>query len=98
VQGTSNTKFDFALDYRLVDYKNTDGFKEKGWTPTASVKGFGWENISIVSAGVQFKGIEKLPLRAGYTYSSNPINSALAFSSRYLPQPLLKSFSIRPWL
>jgi long-chain fatty acid transport protein len=79
--GYSNTKFDFALDYRLVDYKNTDGFKEKGWTPTASVKGFGWENISIVSAGVQFKGIEKLPLRAGYTYSSNPINSDLAFFS-----------------
>lgn len=79
--GYSKSAFDFALDYRLVDYKNTDGFSEKGWTNTASVKGFGWENISIVSAGVQYKGIEKLPLRIGYTYSSNPINSDLAFFS-----------------
>ena len=79
--GYSKSKFDFALDYRMVDYKNTEGFAEKGWTNTGSVKGFGWENISIVSAGVQYKGIEKFPLRVGYTYSSNPINSELAFFS-----------------
>ncbi|MBS1656053.1 MAG: outer membrane protein transport protein, partial [Bacteroidetes bacterium] len=40
-----------------------------------------WENISIVSAGIQFKATEKLPLRVGYTYSSNPISSELAFFS-----------------
>ena len=79
--GFSGDKLDLALDYRFVNYKNTDGFAAKGWTNTASVKGFGWENISIVSAGLQYKGIKKLPLRAGYTYSSNPINSELAFFS-----------------
>lgn len=79
--GYSNKKFDAALDYRLVNYSSTEGFEAKGWSPTASVNGFGWENISIVSAGLQFKGIEKLPLRVGYTYSSNPINSELAFFS-----------------
>ncbi|NND79364.1 MAG: hydrocarbon degradation protein, partial [Maribacter sp.] len=45
------------------------------------VQGFGWENISIISAGLQYKGVDKLPLRIGYTYSSNPINSDLAFFS-----------------
>ncbi len=77
--GYSLGDVDLALDYRLVDYENTDGFSETGWTPTASVAGFGWENISIVSAGIQFKGIDKLPLRAGYTYSTNPINEEVAF-------------------
>ncbi|MBT8305878.1 MAG: outer membrane protein transport protein [Maribacter sp.] len=77
--GYSLGDVDLALDYRLVDYENTDGFSETGWTPTASVAGFGWENISIVSAGIQFKGIDKLPLRAGYTYSTNPINEDVAF-------------------
>lgn len=77
--GYSNTNFDFALDYRLVDYENTDGFSKTGWTPTASVAGFGWENISIISAGAQYKGFSKLPLRLGYTYSSNPINEDVAF-------------------
>ncbi|WP_132705869.1 OmpP1/FadL family transporter [Winogradskyella wandonensis] len=77
--GYSTDKFDFALDYRLVDYENTDGFSETGWTQTGSVAGFGWENISIISAGLQYKGFNKLPLRMGYTYSSNPINSDVAF-------------------
>ena len=73
--GYSKSAFDLALDYRLVDYKNTNGFSETGWTETASVKGFGWDNVSILSAGIQYKGVEKLPLRLGYTYSSNPISS-----------------------
>jgi long-chain fatty acid transport protein len=77
--GYSAGDFDIALDYRLVDYENTDGFSETGWTQTASVAGFGWENISIVSAGVQYKGVDKLPLRLGYTFSSNPINEDVAF-------------------
>jgi long-chain fatty acid transport protein len=77
--GYSNDMLDLALDYRMVDYENTDGFSETGWTPTASVAGFGWENISILSAGIQYKGVNKLPLRLGYTYSSNPIPEDVAF-------------------
>jgi len=77
--GYSFNEFDLALDYRLVDYENADGFNETGWTQTASVKGFGWENVNIVSAGVQFKGVKDLPIRVGYTYSSNPIPDEIAF-------------------
>ncbi|TJY33997.1 OmpP1/FadL family transporter [Pontimicrobium aquaticum] len=77
--GYSTGDIDFALDYRNVNYENTDGFSKTGWTSTASVAGFGWENISIISAGLQYKGIDKLPLRFGYTYSSNPINEKVAF-------------------
>ena len=84
--GYSLGNVDLALDYRLVDYENTAGFEERGWTivngqPNGSVAGFGWENISIISAGIQYKGIDKLPIRVGYTYSSNPINENLAFFS-----------------
>lgn len=77
--GYSRGQFDFAADYRYVDYNNTDGFSETGWTPTASVAGFGWESINIISAGLQYKGINNFPLRVGYTYSSNPINNDVAF-------------------
>lgn len=89
--GYSTDNMDFTVDYRNVDYKNTEGFAESGWQiadsgpgagfPTGAVAGFGWENMSIVSAGIQYKGIEKLPLRIGYTYSSNPITDELAFFS-----------------
>lgn len=77
--GYSAGDFDLAFDYRMVDYENTDGFSETGWTETGSVKGFGWDNIDVLSAGVQYKGIDKLPLRAGYTYSSVPISEEVVF-------------------
>lgn len=77
--GYSAGDIDFAFDFRRVDYENTDGFSKTGWTQTASVAGFGWENISILSAGIQYKGINKLPLRLGYTYSSNPIPDEITF-------------------
>lgn len=77
--GYSLEEWDFALDYRYVDYKNTDGFSSTGWTSTGSVAGFGWDSINIISAGIQYKGVQRVPLRIGYTYSSNPINSDVAF-------------------
>lgn len=77
--GYSKGDVDLALDYRMVDYENTEGFDKTGWTPTGSVSGFGWENISILSAGIQYKGIDKLPLRLGYTYSGNPIPEEITF-------------------
>ena len=79
--GYSLKEFDLAVDYRYVDYEHAAGFKEKGWTNTASVAGFGWQNISIVSAGLQYRGIRNIPVRIGYTYSSNPITSELAMFS-----------------
>ncbi|MDH3697119.1 MAG: outer membrane protein transport protein [Flavobacteriaceae bacterium] len=79
--GYSTEKIDLAVDYRLVNYENTEGFEAVGWTPTASVAGFGWENMNVISAGLQYKGISQLPLRLGYTYSSNPIPEDLAFFS-----------------
>ena len=77
--GYSTKDIDLALDFRRVDYENTDGFSETGWTPTGSVAGFGWENISIVSVGLQYKVFNKMPLRFGYTYSSNPIPEEITF-------------------
>ena len=85
--GYSKAKFDLALDYRYVDYENADGFEKSGWEigdngfPTGAVNGFGWNSISVISVGFQYKGIEKLPLRVGYTYSSNPIDEDLTFFS-----------------
>lgn len=85
--GYSRGIVDFALDYRYVDYENTEGFKQVGWAigdqgmPTGAVNGFGWQNISIVSVGLQLSAIERLPLRFGYTYSGNPIQEDLTMFS-----------------
>lgn len=90
--GYSTETIDIAADYRFVDYENADGFAESGWTPTASVAGFGWKNMNIISAGIQYKGINKLPLRVGYTYSSNPIKEELAFFSVSAPAVINNAF------
>lgn len=85
--GYSWDNFDLALDFRRVFYEDTEGFEASGWAigsngfPTGAVEGFGWKNMSVLSTGLQFKGINRLPLRIGYTYSSNPIESELAFFS-----------------
>lgn len=89
--GYSNRWIDLALDIRYIDYGNTNGFDDSGWEiategdfagfPTGAVKGFGWESIGVISAGVQLKWIENVPIRAGYTYSDNPINNKVAFLS-----------------
>lgn len=77
--GYSNSTLDIAVDYRYIDYENTEGFSKTGWTPTASVSGFGWKSISVISAGIQYKGFEMLPIRFGYTFSENPLESDVAF-------------------
>jgi len=77
----STDLFYTALDFRYCEYGNTDGFERKGWTQTGSVQGFGWKNVNVLSLGIQYKGIKKMPIRIGYTYSSNPIREELAFYS-----------------
>jgi long-chain fatty acid transport protein len=79
--GYSTENLDLALDVRQIFYENTEGFSAKGWTDTYSVKGFGWKDITVVSFGAQYKGVSKLPLRVGYTFSTNPIDEELAFFS-----------------
>ncbi len=83
--GLSGKKIDVAVDYRTVFYENTEGFKEKGWNTNASVKGFGWQNMTIISAGLQYQLTHKMPVRLGYTYSSNAIKDELAFFSVSAP-------------
>ncbi len=77
--GYSKGDFDLAVDYRFVNYENTEGFEAAGWTQTASVAGFGWDNISVVSAGIQYSGVDNLRIRGGYTYSDNPIKESVVF-------------------
>ncbi|MEZ5033226.1 MAG: outer membrane protein transport protein [Saprospiraceae bacterium] len=89
--GYSNDLLDVAVDYRYIDYANTDGFAKTGWViaengfPNGAVAGFGWESIHVIAAGIQYKGIEKLPIRVGYTFNTNPITEDNVFLSSSAP-------------
>jgi long-chain fatty acid transport protein len=83
-----------------VFYSSTEGFEAKGWEigdkgfPTGAVAGFGWKDMSIVSAGVQLKFFEILPIRLGYTFSSNPIDEELAMYSISAPAVIKHAFQV----
>ncbi|TAK40483.1 MAG: hydrocarbon degradation protein [Saprospiraceae bacterium] len=89
--GFSSDMIDVAVDYRFINYSKTDGFEKTGWVigengyPTGAVAGFGWKDVHVVGAGLQFKGIDKLPLRVGYTFSTNPITEDNVFFSSPAP-------------
>ncbi len=98
--GYSTEKFDFALDYRRVMYSGTEGFEKSGWTiaengfPTGTVEGFGWKDMNVISAGLQLKLVEKMPIRVGYTYSSNPIDEELIMFSVSAPAIIKHAFQL----
>jgi len=90
--GYSNDMFDLALDYRRVMYSSTDGFEDTGWNANGTVKGFGWQDMNVVSAGIQLNLVEKMPIRLGYTYSSNPIDGELIMYSVSAPAIIKHAF------
>lgn len=66
-------KLHVGLDAKYITYSSTEGFEKKGYNPDFSVQGFGWEDIAVVGAGVQYRLGEALTLRGGYHYTGNPI-------------------------
>lgn len=65
----------FAADVRYIDYRNTRGFDQVGFTPQGAVRGLGWDSVIAAAAGIQWQATCRLSLRAGYTYNTCPIDS-----------------------
>ena len=65
--------FNIAADVKYLTYASTNGFKEEGFNPDGSVRGFGWDDIAVFALGAQWRTSDALTLRAGYNYSGNPI-------------------------
>ncbi|HYO15067.1 MAG TPA: outer membrane protein transport protein [Thermoanaerobaculia bacterium] len=66
---TPGDRLAIALDGKWIDYEETEGF--------ADVLGF--ENITVIALGVQFRATDRLTLRAGYNVSDNPIPEERTF-------------------
>jgi len=64
-----------TADLRYIDYRNTEGFRDRGFDATGAARGLGWDSIWGVSAGAQYRLTDFLTLRAGYSYNENPIDN-----------------------
>ncbi len=88
--GTSYQGIDrllLAADLRYLDFNNTAGFGDSGFTPTGALRGVGLESIFAVALGAQYQVTDELTARLGYSWSENPISSAQ--TSANVASPLL---------
>lgn len=70
------------VDYRHIWYSGTDSVTSPSTLLLLGSKlgasngpGFGWKNVDVVKAGVEWKYSRDLTLRAGYAYNTQPIDS-----------------------
>lgn len=74
-----------ALDFRYLDYANTSPFSESGISMTGAVNGLGWRNVFAVSTGTQYQLSDRVALRGGYSFSTNPISNDKTFINAATP-------------
>ncbi len=69
-----------AVDVRLIDYANSDGFGDPGrFGADGSLAGLDWSSVFSTAVGVQRRFGDRFHLRGGYTYNQNPIKDAESF-------------------
>ena len=74
--GTSYSGIDrllLAADLRYLDFKQTEGFGESGFSGTGAVNGLGFESIFAVALGAQYQMTDAMSVRLGYSWSENPV-------------------------
>jgi long-chain fatty acid transport protein len=66
---TPGDRLAIALDGKMINYEDTEGFAET----------LGFEDINVIALGVQYKATDRFTLRAGYNKSDNPIPAERTF-------------------
>lgn len=72
---TPNDRLAIAVDGKLINYEDTEGFKDV----------LGFEDITVFDIGVQFRATDKLTLRAGYNVADNAIPESQTFVTVPVP-------------
>lgn len=68
-----------AVDFRYIDFKNTEGFRKSGFDEFGALRGLGWENLFEVAVGARYCLTDRLAVMAGYTFNTNPIDDDKTF-------------------
>ena len=83
--GYTADKWKATIDTRFIGFENADGLGPVGYGPLGRALGFGWDNIFVLATGFQYSITDKLPIRVGYSYSSNPVDEAEVIYSLAAP-------------
>ncbi len=77
------------LDLRYIDYANTSLFGTK-----VIDGGLGWRSVFAVALGTQYQATDRLTLRAGYLYNTNPIPSPATLFNVQAPGIITNTFTL----
>ncbi len=69
-----------GFDIRYMDYANAKGFRDI-MDNSGTIIGLGWDSVTAVSVGVQHTLTDRLKIRAGYCYNTNPIPSESQYAN-----------------
>ena len=73
-------KWLLACDLRDFDYHDAAGFGDgAGFDAAGAITGLGWKSVFSVHAGAQYQATQRLSLRLGYEFNTDPIDSSTAF-------------------
>jgi long-chain fatty acid transport protein len=68
------------FDYQHIFYSGIDAVSNPSTVPlpfgSSGGPGFGWDDVDVFKVGAEWRANEDWTLRAGYAYSTNPVNSA----------------------
>lgn len=78
-----------GVDMRYIDYKNSQMFG----TPTAD-GGLGWESAFAVAVGGNYQLTDRLAVRAGYQYNTNPLENTRALFNLQSPAIIQHTLSV----
>lgn len=67
-----------ATDFRYIDYHDAKGLGKSGFDPSGAGIGLGWRSVFSMGAGAQYLLGEKIALRMGYSFNTNPIPDAVS--------------------
>jgi len=82
-------KLTLGVDMRYFDYKNTDLFG----TPS-SQGGLGWDSTFAVALGGNYQLTERVAVRAGYQYNTNPLENARVLFNIQAPAIIQNTISV----
>lgn len=83
-----------AVDARYFNYEDTRGYSDSGFAADGSVAGLGWSDVFAVSTGVQYLLTDAASVRAGYSFSTNPVGDDQTFFNIGSPLSLQHGVSV----
>ena len=77
------------VDLRYIDYANSELFGQK-----IVDGGLGWQSVFAVAIGGQYQATDRLTLRAGYLYNTNPVRNENTLFNLQAPGIITNTFTL----